>query len=152
MNDAEKAELEAKLKKVAPLMAKLSGPSILPERVKAALNQTLDKKYPLIRELTEKQMEVLLLKLIAEQPADGFELINNLAKANVKLKNGTEGLIYGILGRMENQGLVEGRWMEGSAAMKKSYYLTDHGTKLLARESALAPNLQGLINLALGRS
>ncbi|MEQ2005692.1 MAG: PadR family transcriptional regulator [Limisphaerales bacterium] len=152
MNDAEKSKLEQELKKAAPVLNRLSdGPSVLPDHVRARLNTALDKKFPLVRELTAKQMEGLLLKLIAEQPADGFELINNLGKAKFKLQGGTEGMIYGILSRLEHQGSIEGRWRESSAAMTKSYHLTSQGTKLMNRELASAGELQGWANLVLGK-
>lgn len=107
MNDAEKLKLEEMLRQAAPLIKRLSGPSVLPDRVQAALDQMLDKKFPVVRELTEKQMEGLLLKLVAEQPADGFELINKLTRAKFKLKEEDEGAIYAILGALESNDLLE---------------------------------------------
>lgn len=151
MNDAEKLKLDEMFRRAAPLIQRLSGPSVLPDRVQAALDQMLDKKFPVMRELTEKQMEGLLLKLVAKQPADGFEITNNLTRANFKLKDGSEGMIYGILGRLETQGMLEGRWRESGAAMRKTYYLTDQGTKLVNRKSAAAGELQGWVNLIMER-
>ncbi len=152
MNDAEKQKLEALLRQVAPLMPKLADPPAgQPDRVRAAFERALEKKFPQVRELTEKQMESLLLKLIADQPADGFELITGLGKAHFKLKGVGEGAVYGLLSKLEENGLVEGRWRESSSTMKKSYYLTDSGTRLLKRELASAGELQGWANLVLGR-
>ena len=151
MNDAEKLKLEEKLRQAAPLIKRLSGPSVLPDRVRAALNQVLDRKFPVVRELTEKQMEGLLLKLVAEQPADGFELINKLTRAKFKLKGGSEGMIYGILGRLETQGVLEGRWRESDSAMKKNYHLTEQGTRLVKREFAASAEMQGWADLVLGK-
>lgn len=152
MNDAEKLKLEALLRQVGPLVARLADPPAgQPDRLRAAFDQVLNEEFPQVRELTEKQMEALLLKLIGEQPADGFELITSLGKAHFKLKGVGEGAVYGLLAKLEENGLVEGRWRESSAAMKKSYYLTDSGTRLLKRELASAGELQGWANLVLGR-
>ncbi len=151
MNDEEKLRLEEQLKRAAPLMSRLSGPTVVPDRIKKRLDAALEKKFPLVRELTEKQMETLLLKIIAEQPADGFELTNQLSKAKFKLKDEGEGAIYGILSRLENNGLIEGRWRESSASMRKSYYLTETGTKLVKKQYATAGEMQGWVDLILQR-
>ena len=152
MNDAEKLKLEQELRKAAPLLNRLGGGADpLPDHVRARLNAVLDRKMPVIRELTEKQMEALLLKLIAEQPAEGFELINNLNKAKFKLKGGTEGVIYGLLNKLEQQGMIDGRWRETDASMRKTYYVTEKGSRLVNRELASAGELLGWANLVLQR-
>ena len=108
MNDAENQKLDAVLRQVAPLMPKLADPPAgQPDRVRAAFERALEKKFPLVRELTEKQMESLLLKLVAEQPADGFQLITSLGKAHFKLKGAGEGAVYGLLAKLEENRLVE---------------------------------------------
>ena len=151
MNDAEKLKLAAQLEQAAPLLARLAGPTVLPDRVKTALNRALEAKFPLVREISAKQMEGLLLKLIAEQPADGFDLISSLNRAQFKLQGEGEGAIYGIFARLERQGWVEGRWRESSASMRKTYHLTEPGTKVLQRDLAAAGELQGWANLVLGK-
>ena len=152
MNDAEKLKLEEMLRQAAPLIKRLSGPSVLPDRVQAALDQMLDKKFPVVRELTEKQMEGLLLKLVAEQPADGFELINKLTRAKFKLKEEDEGAIYAILGALESNDLLEGRWRESSGRMKKTYHLTENGSKRLERETATSSQLAAWANSVLSQT
>jgi len=153
MNEAEKNDLEARLKRVAPLMNRLSKESFpIPDRVRARFNEVLDRKFPVAKELSEKEMEALLLKLIAEEPNDGFSLTSELEKARFKLKGGAEGAIYGILNRLESKGMLEGRWRESSATMTKTYHLTDRGTKAVKRETASSGELQSWANLVLGRS
>lgn len=152
MNDAEKLKLEELLRQVGPLVNKLADPPAGQiDRVRAAFERVLNEEFPLAKELTEKQMEALLLKLIAEQPADGFELITSLGKAHFKLHGVGEGGVYGLLAKLEDKGLIEGRWRESSATMKKTYHLTETGTRLLKRELATAGELQGWANLVLGR-
>lgn len=152
MNDAEKLKLEALLRQVGPVVAKLADqPAGQTDRVRAAFEQALEKKFPLPKDLSEKQMESLLLKLIAEQPADGFELITALGKAHFRLKGVGEGGVYGLLAKLEDKGFIEGRWRESSSTMKKTYHLTETGTRLLKRELATAGELQSWANLVLGR-
>ena len=138
MNDAEKSRLEQELKKAAPVINRLGdGPSALPDHIKARLNSALDRKFPLAKELSEKQMESLLLRLIAEQPADGFELISKLNQGLFRLAGQGEGAIYGLLAKMESSGLLQGEWRESSTRMVKMYRLTDAGGLRLAEKSAI---------------
>ena len=120
MNEEEKLKLEQELRKAAPLLNRMGdGADPLPAHVRARLNAALDRKVPQVRELTERQMEALLLKLIAEQPTEGFELINRLSKAKFNLRGGNEGVVYGLLNRLEQQGMIDGRWRETDASMRK---------------------------------
>jgi DNA-binding PadR family transcriptional regulator len=152
MNDEEKSKLERELKRAAPLLNRLGdGADALPDHVRARLNAALDRKMPPVRELTERQMEALMLKLIAEQPAEGFELINHLSRGNFKLRGGTEGVIYGLLNRLEQRGMIAGRWRETDSSMRKTYHVTENGTRQLNRELASCGELQGWASLVLQR-
>jgi PadR family transcriptional regulator, regulatory protein PadR len=93
------------------------------------------------KELSAKEMEALLLKVIAERPMDGFELTCCLEKAALKLKGSGEGAIYGLLSKLETAGCLEGRWRERGSRMIKTYHLTDKGTGLLQKKKGLAGQL-----------
>lgn len=138
MKDAEKLKLEELLRQAGPLAARLLDPPAgQPDRVRAAFARALDKKFPLPKELSEKQMEALLLRLIAEQAADGFELISKLNQGLFRLAGQGEGAIYGLLATMESSGLLQGEWRESSTRMVKMYRLTDAGGLRLAEKSAI---------------
>ncbi|NDJ15116.1 MAG: hypothetical protein EBY17_28675 [Acidobacteriia bacterium] len=138
MNDAEKLKLEELLRQVGPLVNKLADPPAgQTDRVRAAFERVLNEEFPLPKELTEKQMESLLLKLIAEQPADGFELISKLNQGLFRLAGQGEGAIYGVLARLESSGLLQGEWRESSTRMVKMYRLTDAGGLRVAEKSAI---------------
>lgn len=149
MNDAEKLKLEEKLRQAAPLIKRLSGPSVLPDRVRAALNQVLDKKFPVVRELTEKQMEAFLLRLIAVQPASGFNLVDEVVKARFRIGEEGEGAIYALLADMETDGTIQGEWREGQRRMIKSYRLTAEGRRLLEKRPAFAAELETWVQAVL---
>ena len=138
MNDAEKLKLEELLRQVGPLVNKLADPPAgQTDRVRAAFERVLNEEFPLPKELTEKQMESLLLKLIAEQPADGFELISKLNQGLFRLAGQGEGAIYGVLARLESSGLLQAEWRESSTRMVKMYRLTDAGGLRVAEKSAI---------------
>ncbi len=69
MKDAEKSKLEQELKKAAPVINRLSdGPSVLPERVRSALNSVLDKKFPLAAQPASEPAELAAVrKTVVEQ-------------------------------------------------------------------------------------
>lgn len=150
MNDAEKHKLEDKLRQAAPLSSFLVGPPIeVPERVKATLDRARHERFPLVKELEVGELKALILKILSTHPCDGFELIDGLVKAKCKLKGAGEGVIYGILSTMEDEGMLEGQWRESSSRMLKTYRVTDKGAKLLEPRNSTSVELGDLANSVL---
>ena len=142
MNDAEKQKLEALLRQVAPLMPKLADPPAgQPDRVRVAFERALEKKFPQFRELTEKQMEDLLLKLIAEQRIYGTDLVDAVLRARFRVGREGEGAILAILAGLEDRELVAGEWRPGTSRMVKRYQLTPDGRRLLEKKPQAAAEL-----------
>ena len=107
-----------------------NSPPITPERVEELKNR-LEKIHPFLRVLTAKQMEALLLKVLGENSMTGFEIAERLEKANIKLKEGGEGVLYGLLYKLEMAGRLTGEWMERGNEMIKRYRTTEKGAKSL---------------------
>ena len=142
MNDAEKQKLEALLRQVGPLVNKLADPPAgQPDRVRVAFERALEKKFPQFRELTEKQMEDLLLKLIAEQRIYGTDLVDAVLRARFRVGREGEGAILAILAGLEDRGLVAGEWRPGTSRMVKRYQLTPDGRRLLEKKPQAAAEL-----------
>ena len=81
------------------------------------------------QQLKKGVLEMLVLKLICEKPAYGYELLSELKKilsGAVLLKEGT---LYPILYRLEDDGMIRSQWStgEGRTAPKKIYEATDAG-------------------------
>jgi DNA-binding PadR family transcriptional regulator len=91
--------------------------------------------------LTRKEMEALVLKVLAGRPMDGLELTRCLEKASMKPMEGGEGAIYGLLGKLEASGHLEGRWREQGARMVKTYHITEKAGRLLEGEKGKASQL-----------
>ena len=140
MNPEDKSEkLEQLLKQAGPHIQRIQpGPVPVPDRVRKALHAVLDRKFPVVAELTAQEMEVVLLKVLAKRPMDGFELARALEKANLKLKEGGEGVIYGLLAHLESEGCLEARWSEG---MVKTYHLSERGSGRLQTSRATASQM-----------
>ena len=79
------------------------------------------------QQLKKGVLEMLVLKLICEKPAYGYELLSELRKSSQGrfcLKEGTP-----ILYRLEDDGMIRSQWStgEGRTAPKKIYEATDAG-------------------------
>jgi len=131
MNDEEKSTIDERLRKAAPLIKMFSGSSVMSERARHAVNHAIDQEFPLVRELSDMQMECLLLKLISEQHGTGSILTVAVTKAGFRVGSEGEGAILAIIAGLEERSLIQGRWQEGSSRMVKHYALTASGHKRL---------------------
>jgi DNA-binding PadR family transcriptional regulator len=141
MNPEKQQKIEDMLKGSAPALNKLASQEVaVPQRVKDALNVVLSKKYPV--KLAAKEMESLLLKLVSEKPMDGFEISTRLERSNITLKEGGEGVLYGLLSALESTGSVEGRWRDSSERRIKTYHITDKGIRALQKKPGMDAQLK----------
>jgi len=113
----------------------------VPADVLEVLQKTRTWKFPTWRELTAKEMEPLLLSVLANGQMDGFSIITRLEKARVRIKGG-EAVNYGVLSKLVSVGYVQVDLEDRGGQMRKSYRLTDEGHVLLKKLEA--PELQAL--------
>ena len=123
-----------------------NSPPITPERIEE-LKKKLEQIHPFLRVLTAKQMEALLLKVLGKESMTGFEIAARLDKANIKLKEGGEGVLYGLLSKLETAGRVSGEWGERGDQMIKRYRVTEKGEKSLRSLKVEAAQLNVLCDL-----
>lgn len=81
------------------------------------------------QQLKKAVLEMLVLKLICEKPAYGYELLSELKKTSQGRFCLKEGTLYPILYRLEDDGMIRSQWStgEGRTAPKKIYEATDAG-------------------------
>ena len=81
------------------------------------------------QQLKKGVLEMLVLKLICEKPAYGYELLSELRKSSQGRFCLKEGTLYPILYRLEDDGMIRSQWStgEGRTAPKKIYEATDAG-------------------------
>lgn len=91
------------------------------------------------RQLKKGALELIVLRLLAERPGYGYELLTELARRSGGVFALREGTLYPILYRLEDDGLLKAGWSagEGRGAPKKTYEITDAGHDALARGQAL---------------
>ena len=102
-------------------------------------------------ELKKGSTEMLILSLIADRPRHGYE-IGKL----IEIRSGgrlTFALptLYPTLLRLENRGLIKGRWVEKAGERERCFYrLTIAGRRVLARQRATWTAYVDAVNQVMG--
>ncbi len=80
------------------------------------------------RELKRGTLELLLLRILADEPTYGYQLVRRLAERTGDRFAIKEGTLYPVLYRMEDAGLVTPEWSQPARGVpRKTYRLTDAG-------------------------
>ena len=103
-------------------------------------------------QLRRGTLELAVLLSVAPAPRYGLEIIRHLEFADLVL---TEGTIYPLLARLERDGWLDSRWVEGEGPRARKYYqLTPAGRarmKKMAQEfRAIAQGLEEMIANVIG--
>lgn len=89
----------------------------------------------LLRELKRGSTEVLILSLLEERPRHGYEIGRLIDERSGGEINFHIASLYPTLYRLEENGFIEGRWVEKAGQRRKRYYrLTSAGKKTLAQQ------------------
>ncbi len=90
------------------------------------------------RELKKGSTDMLVLSLLEARQRHGYEIGKQIERASGGRLRFRIGSLYPILCRLEDRGLITGRWMERPGERRRRYYkLTPAGRKALARERSL---------------
>ncbi len=90
------------------------------------------------RELKRGTTEVLILALLDERQRHGYDISRLIeARSGGAITFHTASL-YPTLYRLEDRGLIEGRWIERAGQRRRRYYkLTAAGRKVLAQQRSV---------------
>jgi PadR family transcriptional regulator PadR len=84
------------------------------------------------RELKRGTLEMLLLRVLAEEPTWGYELVRRLESQSDGHFRIKEGTLYPILYRLEDADLIEPEWSRPDRGVPRKYYrLTTSGHERL---------------------
>jgi PadR family transcriptional regulator PadR len=90
------------------------------------------------RELKKGSVEFLVLSLLEARPRHGYEigkLIEGRSEGRIQFRIGS---LYPILCRLEDRGIISGRWVEKAGQRRRRYYrLTAAGRKFLAAQRSM---------------
>jgi len=84
------------------------------------------------RELKRGVTEMVLLRLLAEGPSYGYQLVGEVAERSGGGLELASGTLYPLLYRLEEQGWVETEWEDAERGARRKYYrLTAAGAERL---------------------
>lgn len=87
------------------------------------------------RELKKGSAELLVLSFLETQPRHGYEIGKLIEVHSGKRIQFRIGSLYPILCRLEQKGLISGRWVEKPGERRRRYYrLTMEGRKVLSHQ------------------
>jgi len=87
------------------------------------------------REWKKGSAEFLLLSLLEQQPRHGYDLSKLIEARSGGALRFHVTTLYPLLGRLEERGLVRGKWVEKPDQRRRRYYsLTDQGRQALKRQ------------------
>lgn len=87
------------------------------------------------KELVAASAEPLILSLLAKGETYGYAIIQEIKKLSGEKIEWTDGMLYPVLHRLEDKGLVQSRWAESETGRKRKYYsLKVNGKKALQKQ------------------
>ncbi len=90
------------------------------------------------RELKRGSTELLILALLEENERHGYDLARLIGERSRGAITFHVASLYPTLYRMEDRGLIEGRWVERPGQRRRRYYrITRDGRKVLASQRSV---------------
>jgi DNA-binding PadR family transcriptional regulator len=74
------------------------------------------------KELVAASTEPLILSLLSKGESYGYELIREVKRLSGDQLQWTDGMLYPVLHRMEDNGWIQSRWVEIENGRKRKYY------------------------------
>src|SRR5712691_12311078 len=90
------------------------------------------------RELKRGSAEILILALLEQRQRHGYEIGRLIDERSDGAITFHVASLYPTLYRLEDRGLIEGRWVERAGQRRRRYYrLTAAGRKVLAQQRSV---------------
>lgn len=91
--------------------------------------------HPVSKELVAATSKALVLAILARGENYGYAIIQEVRDRSNGRLDWTEGMLYPVLHRLEEQNLIRARWVVGETGRKRKYYrLSPRGTQALDSE------------------
>lgn len=92
---------------------------------------------PVSKELVAASSKALVLAILARGENYGYAIIQEVRERSNGRLDWTEGMLYPVLHRLEEQKLIRARWVTSENGRKrKNYRLSPQGTRALVNERA----------------
>src|SRR5262245_26582667 len=93
---------------------------------------------PVSKELKKGSADLLILALVEDRPRHGYEIARLIDERSEGALSYHVASLYPTLYRLEDRGLIEGRWVERTGQRRRRHYrLTPTGRAMLARERSV---------------
>jgi len=93
------------------------------------------------RELKRGSAEVLILALLEQRPRHGYEIGRLIDERSDGAISFHVASLYPTLYRLEDRGLIDGRWVERAGQRRRRYYkITAAGRRVLKQERSTWQN------------
>src|ERR671918_148588 len=103
------------------------------------------------RELKRGSAELLILALLEQRSRHGYEISQLIEQRSAGTITFHVASLYPTLYRMEDKGLLEGRWVEKPGQRRRRYYrLTPAGRKMLASQRSSWQSFMAALNRVAG--
>jgi transcriptional regulator len=90
------------------------------------------------RELKRGSAEVLILALLEQRPRHGYEIGRLIEERSDGAISFHIASLYPTLYRLEDKGMIDGRWVEKAGQRRRRYYrLTTKGRQVLASQRSV---------------
>ena len=99
------------------------------------------------RELKKGSAELLVLSLLEQRQRHGYELGKLIEQRSDGRLSFRIASLYPILCRLEDKGLISGRWIETPGERRRRYFrLTPEGRKVLALQRSVWKDFVATVN------
>lgn len=89
----------------------------------------------LSKDLMAASSTPLVLGILADGESYGYDIAKRVEQLSGGALNWTDGMLYPLLHRLEQQGLLEARWRVADSGRKRKYYaLTEQGMNSLREQ------------------
>ncbi len=89
----------------------------------------------LSKDLMAASSTPLVLGILADGESYGYDIAKKVEQLSGGALNWTDGMLYPLLHRLEQQGFLEARWRVAESGRKRKYYaLTDLGKRSLREQ------------------
>lgn len=89
------------------------------------------------KELKKGSADLLVLAMVEDRARHGYEIAQMIDRRSDGALSYHVASLYPTLYRLEDRGLIEGRWVEKAGQRRRRYYrITREGRRILAHERA----------------
>ena len=101
-------------------------------------------------DLVQGTLNLLVLKMVALEPMNGFAISQRLKQVSNEVLQVTDGSLYPALHKLEQEGLIRAEWRQSENNRRARYYsLTRLGRRRLAQEREAWDRLSAAISMVI---